>query len=91
MPRLSCGMQCALAALFALNILFLFIGFSVMGVGIYIKSSGSFSAVAEIYSISESLGSEAMQWIGVGMIVAGVLTVGLATFGCLGILKIKNN
>jgi hypothetical protein len=89
MVQLSCGVQCTRAILIALNVIFLLIGLSVMGLGIYIKSSRSYSAISEIYSISEAFGGEAMQWIGVGMIVAGILTAGLAIFGCLG--AVMNN
>jgi hypothetical protein len=75
--------------LFALNIIFFLIGLSVMGLGIYLKSSKSYSAISEIYSISKILGDEGMQWVGIGMIIAGILTACLAAFGCLGILKKK--
>ena len=84
MVELSCGVRCTRAILVALNVLFLLIGLSVMGMGIYIKTSKSYSAISEIYGISEALGGEAMQWIGVGMIAAGLLTACLAIFGCLG-------
>jgi hypothetical protein len=90
MVRLSFGVQCASKALFALNILFVLIGFTVMGMGIYIKVSKNLRAISEIYSMSEAFGSETMQWIGVGMMIAGTITVCLAAFGCLGILKIKD-
>ncbi|CAF3066389.1 unnamed protein product [Rotaria socialis] len=84
MGRFSCGIQCTRATLFGLNILFVFVGFTVMGLGIYIKVNGNFSSISEIYKVSQALGSEAMQWIGVGMIVAGIFTALLAAFGCLG-------
>jgi Na+/phosphate symporter len=91
MIRLSCGVQYASKALFALNVFFLLIGFTVMGMGIYIETSKNLRAISEIYSMSEALGSETMQWVGVGMMIAGILTVCLAAFGCLGILKIKDH
>ncbi|CAF0924242.1 unnamed protein product [Rotaria sp. Silwood1] len=84
MVQLSYGVQCTRAALFALNILFLLVGFTVMGLGIYVKVNGNFIAISEIYGVSEALGREAMQWIGVGMITVGILTACLAAFGCLG-------
>ncbi|CAF3376957.1 unnamed protein product [Rotaria sp. Silwood1] len=89
MVQLSCGVQCTRAALFALNIIFLLVGFSVMGLGIYVKVNGNFIAISEIYGVSEALGREAMQWIGVGMITVGILTACLAAFGCLGMLNKK--
>jgi hypothetical protein len=87
MVQLSCGVQCTRSALFALNILFLLIGLSVMGLGIYVKVNGNFSAISEIYSISTALGGDVMQWVGIGMIILGILTACLAIFGCLGMLE----
>jgi CD63 antigen len=84
MVQLSCGVQCTRTLLFALNLLFLLLGFTVMGLGIYVKVNGNFNSIAEIYSVSEALGGEAMQWVGTGMIVAGIATACLAAFGCLG-------
>ncbi|CAF1383949.1 unnamed protein product [Adineta steineri] len=55
-----------------------------MGLGIYVKVNGNFRAVAEIYSISEALGGEAMQWVATGLIIVGIFTALLAAFGCLG-------
>jgi hypothetical protein len=81
---LSFGVRCSRIALFVFNVIFLLIGLSVLGLGIYIKVNGNFSAVSEIYSISEALGGETMKSIGIGMIVTGVFTVCLSGFGCLG-------
>jgi len=85
MVQLSCGVQFTRTALFALNVFVLLIGFSVMGLGIYVKVNGNFRAISEIYSISEALGAEVMQWAALGMILGGIFTAGLAAFGCLGI------
>lgn len=84
MVRLSCGVECARATLFGLNVLFLIIGCTVTGLGIYIKVNGNFNAISDIYEVSEALGKEAMQWVGVGMIVVGIFTAFLAIFGCSG-------
>ena len=84
MVRLSCGVQCTSGVLFGLNLLFLLLGLTVMGLGIYIRVDESFSSVAEIYSISEALGHDTMRWVGITMIVVGVFSSILAAFGCLG-------
>ncbi|CAF1328039.1 unnamed protein product [Rotaria sp. Silwood1] len=84
MVRLSCGVQCTRITLFVLNIIFLILGFSILGLGIYIKVNGNFSAVTAAYSITQALGGETMQWIGTIMIIVGVFTSCLASFGCLG-------
>lgn len=84
MVQLSLGVRYARAILFVLNILFLLVGLTVMGLGISIKANGHFSAIAEIYEISKTLGDEVMQWVGVGMIITGIFTVCLTIFGGLG-------
>lgn len=55
-----------------------------MGVGIYVRVSDNFRAISEVYKVSQALGSEAMQWIAIGLILVGVFTALLAAFGCLG-------
>jgi hypothetical protein len=84
MAQLSCGVQFTRAALFALNLLFLITGFSVMGLGIYMKVNGNFRAISEVDGISQALGGEVMQDIAIGLIIVGVFTACLAGFGCLG-------
>ena len=84
MVHLSSGIRHTRRVLIVLNVLFLLIGFTVMGVGISIKASGRFSAIAEIYEISKTFGDEVMQWVGVGMIITGIFTVCLTIFGGLG-------
>ena len=84
MARVSCGVQCTTAVLFGLNLLFLLLGLTVMGLGIYVRVNESFSSVAELYSISEAFGHDAMKWVGITMIVIGVFSSILAAFGCLG-------
>jgi len=84
MVRLSCGVQCSRTILFVLNIIFLLFGFTILGLGIYVKINGNFSAIIAAYNITQALGGTAMQWIGTMMIIVGVLTTCLAAFGCLG-------
>lgn len=71
--------------LFVFNLLLLLFGFCLIGLGVYIKSSDSFDVISQLYSVSDALRGEAMQWIGIGMIIAGILTSFLAVFTCLGI------
>ena len=89
MARLSCGVQCSSAILFALNLLFFLLGFTVMGLGIYMRVNGNFDAIAGVYNISQVLGWEAMQSVGAMLIAAGVFTSLIAAFGCLGAILQK--
>lgn len=84
MVYLSTGIRYTRGIFIVLNVLFLLIGFTVMGLGISIRTSGRFSAIAEIYEISKTFGDEVIQWVGVGMIITGIFTVCLAIFGGLG-------
>lgn len=84
MARLSCGVQCTSGVLFGLNLLFVLLGLTVMGLGIYVKVNENFASVTELYSISEALGHNTMKWVGIDMIIAGVFSSILAAFGCLG-------
>ncbi len=87
MIRLSSGARRARAILFVLNILFLMFGFTILGLGIYIKVNGNFSAIIAAYNITQALGGAAMQWIGTIMIIVGVFTPCLAAFGFLGAVR----
>ncbi|CAF0785750.1 unnamed protein product [Adineta ricciae] len=87
MAQLSCGVQCTRSLLLVLNVGFILVGFSVMGVGIYLKVGNNFRAISEISAVSQALDGEAMQWVSIGMIVLGVFTALLAIFGCLGAMS----
>lgn len=84
MVRLSCGVQFTRTLLFILNILFLLFGLAITSLGIYIKVNGNFDAITAAHNITQALGGDTMQWIAIVMIVVGLFTACLATFGCLG-------
>ncbi len=84
MPRLSCGVSCSRLILVILNLVFLLFGFTIWGLGMYVKFDGNFKTIIAVYNITEALGGRTMGWIGIVMIVVGILTSGLAIFGCLG-------
>ncbi len=84
MPHLSCGVKCSRVMLVVLNIIFLLFGFAIWGLGIYVKFDGNFKTIVAAYNITEALGGRTMGWIGIIMIILGIITAGLAVFGCLG-------
>lgn len=84
MARVSCGVQCTGAVLFAFNLSLCLLGLTVMGFGIYVRVNDNFKAVNQLYTISEALDNGIFLWVSSGMIVAGVLTAVIAGFGCLG-------
>ncbi len=69
MVDLSCGARGACTILFVLNILFLMFGFTILGLGIYVKVNGNFSTIIAAYNITQALGGAAMQWIGTTMFI----------------------
>jgi hypothetical protein len=84
MARLSCGVQCTRTVLFALNLLFLLFGFTLTGLGIYVKVDKQFAAFLAAHTSTAVIGVEALQWVAAILIVAGVCTVLLSSFGCWG-------
>lgn len=84
MSHLLCCVRCTRTILSVLNIISFLFGFSILGLGIYIKLNGNFDAIVVAYYISQILGEETMQWIGTTMIISGASTACIAAFGCLG-------
>lgn len=89
MPRLGSGLQFSRITLITINVVFLLLGFAILGFGIFILVNGNFSAIVEAYNITQSLGTGTMKWIGIAMIVAGFLTVFISAFGFLGAVAKK--
>ena len=84
MARLSCGVQCTRTILFLLNILFVILGFTLLGVGIYVKVSKKLDIALSEHINTKILGGDVLEWVGVIMIIVAVFTILLASFGCLG-------
>ena len=61
MVRLSCGVQCTRTILFMLNIIFLLLAFSILGLRIYIKINGNFNAIIIACNVTQALGGGSMQ------------------------------
>ena len=88
---LSCGVQCTRTILFVLNIIFLIFGFSILGLGIYVKVNGNFSAIIAAYNITQALGGCSYAMDRNNMIIVGSFTTCLAAFGCLGAAMSKSS
>ncbi|UJR36184.1 hypothetical protein I4U23_028918 [Adineta vaga] len=86
MARLSCGIEVISVILFALNILFLVFGCSLLGFGIYLKVSKKFDVALSPNISTQIIGGEAIEVVGIILIIMGVFTVLLSAFGCLGAL-----
>ena len=84
MPHLSCGAQFSRKALIVSNVVFLLCGITALGLGVYVLVDGNYSVIHAAFTVTEALGGAGMQWLGVIMIVVGLLTCALAVVGCLG-------
>jgi hypothetical protein len=84
MARLSCGIEVTCIILFALNILFLVFGCSLLGFGIYLKVSKKFDVALSPHINAQIIGGEAIEAVGVVLIIVGIFTALLSAFGCLG-------
>ncbi|CAF0924224.1 unnamed protein product [Rotaria sp. Silwood1] len=86
MIRLSCGIRITRIILLVLNILFILLGFALLGFGIYLKVSKKFDVALSDHINAQIIGGEAIAVVGVILIVAGIFTIFLSLFGCLGAL-----
>jgi len=84
MSRLSCGVQCTRILLFILNILFVISGFILLGFGIFIKVNRKFDIVFSEHINTKIIGGDAIEAVGITMIIIAVFTILLSAFGCLG-------
>ncbi|CAF0859269.1 unnamed protein product [Adineta ricciae] len=84
MARLSCGIQCSRTMLFILNIVFLILGLSLLGFGIYLSVSKKFDVALSEHINASVLGGNVLRDIGYVLIIFAVFTVLLSTFGCCG-------
>ena len=84
MARLSCGIQCSRTMLFILNIVFLILGLSLLGFGIYLNVSKKLDIALSEHINSSVLGGNVLRDIGYVLIIFAVFTVLLSTFGCCG-------
>jgi hypothetical protein len=83
MARLSCGIQCTRTFLFILNILFVILGFILLGFGIYVNVSKKLDLALSEHITTKVLG-DGIYYVGIIMIIIAVLTILFASFGCLG-------
>ncbi len=89
MVRLSFGLQFTRITLLILNILFILFGVTLFGFGIYLTASKTFD-VAFFEDVNvQIIGGDAIQGVGITLIIVGFLTVILSAFGCLGMREKK--
>ncbi|CAF0958884.1 unnamed protein product [Rotaria sordida] len=86
MMRLSCGVQISRIVLLVLNILFILFGFALLGFGIYLKVSKKFDVALSDHISAQIIGGDAIEVVGIILIITGIFTVILSVFGCLGAL-----
>lgn len=84
MVRLSCGVEITRLILFGLNVLFVLFGLTIFGFGIYVKASKKFDIALSGHISAEIIGAEAIEVVGIILIVVGIFTVLLSVFGCVG-------
>lgn len=83
--KLSGGVECMRCFLLFLNILFLIIGIALLGIGIYIKLDTKFaSTLSDLADKTGDVSIQSIGFLGYMMIAAGVITILIALFGCVG-------
>jgi hypothetical protein len=67
-----------------LNILFVICGFILLGFGIFIKVNRKFDIAFSEHINTKIIGGDAIEAVGITMIIVAVFTILLSAFGCLG-------
>lgn len=81
---LSCGVEFMRGILLFLNILFVIIGIGLIGIGIYIKVDNNFASILNDIAKSSTFDAQSLGFLAYMMIGAGVVTLLIALFGCVG-------
>ena len=81
---LSCGIHFVRGTLVILNILFILLGLTVIGFGIYVKVNDNFSSILDEFTNDSELESQSFGFLAFAMIGGGVFTLLIALFGCAG-------
>ncbi|UJR09921.1 hypothetical protein I4U23_014142 [Adineta vaga] len=84
MARFSCGVQCTRTMLFILNILFVLLGFMLLGFGVYLNVSKKLDIALSEHFNTKILGANVLYDMGWILIIFAVFTILLSSFGCLG-------
>lgn len=89
---LSCGIHFVRGILVILNILFILLGLTLIGFGIYVKVNDNFSSILDEFTTDKDLESQSFGFLAFAMIGGGVFTLLIALFGCAGkIIKILSS
>lgn len=82
--QLSCGVSFMKALSLLLNIIFVFVGLGLIGVGVYFKVDEDFSSVLKELTDVSSFEGQSLGFLAFVLIGGGVFTVLIALFGCAG-------
>lgn len=82
--RLSCGLRFSRIALLVFNIVFLVLGFTLLGFGIYLTASKKFDVAFFEDINADIIGGDAIQTVGIILIIVGIFTVIVSFVGGLG-------
>ncbi|CAF0748053.1 unnamed protein product [Adineta ricciae] len=73
-------------ALLVFNILFVIVGITLIGLGVYIKVDDNFASVLSKIADNSDFSGQALGFLAFVMIGGGVVTLLIALFGCMGAL-----
>ena len=82
--QLSCGVEFMRAVLLLLNIIFVFIGLGLIGLGIYAKVDNNLAAVLTKLTNVSSFEGQSLGFLAFVLIGGGVFILLVAFFGCMG-------
>ena len=89
--ELSCGISLIKTILVILNVLFIIVGLTLIGFGIYVKVNNNFSSILDEFATEKDFESQSLGFLAFAMIGGGVFTLLIALFGCAGKLSNENH
>ncbi len=85
----SRGVEFMRGVLLVLNILFVIVGITLIGLGVYMKVDDNFASIlSQIADISDFKG-QSLGFLAFAMIGGGVFTLLIALFGCMGEFRVR--
>jgi len=86
MAKDTCGSEFMRGVLLVLNVIFILIGLTLIGLGIYMKVDTSFVAILNDLAKLEDFAGQSFGYLAFILIGGGIITVLIALFGCVGAL-----
>ena len=87
---LPCGAECLRGLLLLLNVIFILVGLTMIGLGIYLKVDKDLDAILSELASTSTFEGQSLGFLAFVMIGGGVFTVLVSLVGCVGALRVNS-